>query len=172
MGAALVLVDIDGVLNPSRRPHRRFRRHRVTSASQTFRVWLDVRHGRMLRDLAADTGAELVWATYWQDEANLWIGPRIGLPALPFVPIPPFPGIEQGRSFGAWKARHVAAWTGDRAFVWFEDEPDAAASLAAEPGVGDHLLVGVDPATGLTDAHVASAAAWLAGRRPRPKENP
>ncbi|RFU37514.1 hypothetical protein DZF91_32520 [Actinomadura logoneensis] len=159
-----MLVDIDGVLNPLRRPHRRFRRHRVAPDGHALNVWLDVRHGRMLRDLAADTGAELVWATYWRDEANVWIGPRLGLPELPFVPVPPFPGIEEGGTFGSWKARHVAAWTRDRPFVWFEDEPDAAASLAAEPGVGDHLLVGVDPVRGLTEAHIASAATWLSAR--------
>ncbi|WP_051468714.1 HAD domain-containing protein [Actinomadura oligospora] len=165
MEAPLVLVDVDGVLNPFRRPDRNFRRHRVEPDGQSFRVWLDARHGRMLRALAAEHGAELAWATYWEDDANLWIAPPLGLPRLPFVPLPRFPGIEEGRSLGAWKARHVAAWTGERPFVWFEDEPDAAESLADNPGVGDHLLVGVDPVTGLTAEHIETAATWLTGRR-------
>ncbi|MFC5187735.1 HAD domain-containing protein [Actinomadura harenae] len=168
MSPPLVLVDVDGVLNPFRRPHRRFRHHRVHPDGQSFRVWLDARHGRMLRALAAEGGAELAWATYWEDEANQWIGPRLGLPRLPFVPVPAFPGVEEGRSLGAWKARHVAAWTGGRAFVWFEDQADAAETLAGTPGVGDHLLVRVDPVTGLTPEHFEEAAAWLTGRRPGP----
>ncbi|MEV5574605.1 HAD domain-containing protein [Spirillospora sp. NPDC052269] len=165
MEAPLALVDVDGVLNPFRRPHRRFRRHRVHPDGETVRIWLDARHGRMLRELAARTGAELAWATYWEDEANYWVGPRLGLPKLPYVPLPRFPGVAEGHSLGAWKARHVAAWTGDRAFIWFEDEPHAAETLAATSGIGDHLLVHVDPVTGLTEAHIETAETWLTGRR-------
>src|SRR5690606_16723492 len=74
---------------------------------------------------------------------------------------PRFPGAEEGWTLGAWKARHVAAWTQGRPFVWFEDEPDAAECVAGEPDVARHLLVRIDPMTGLTDAHLASAADWL-----------
>ncbi|WP_033322571.1 HAD domain-containing protein [Actinomadura atramentaria] len=162
MGNALVLVDVDGVLNPRDRPHRGFKRHRCSPNGVTFKLWLNRAHGPLLSDLAAAAGAELAWASYWCDSANEWIAPRVGLPALPFVPIPRFPGPETGRTLGAWKARHVAAYAGARPFVWFEDEPDATECVAAEAGVGPHLLVAVDPVRGLTEAHLALAAAWLA----------
>jgi hypothetical protein len=160
---AAVLVDVDGVLNPARRVHRGYRRHRATPNGITYTLWLNTAHGPLLRRLAADTGAELVWASYWCDEANDWIGPRVGLPRLPYVPIAGRPHDSE-LSLGAWKARHVAAWAGQRPFVWFEDEPDVTDCLTAEQRIGAHLLIPVDPRVGLTEEHLDEARAWLAAR--------
>src|SRR5262245_38926085 len=106
----MVLVDVDGVLNPLEPPHAGFVRHRACPHGVAYQLWLNADHGRLLRALADDTGAQLVWATYWRDQANEWISPRVGLPALPHVPIPQYAGQADGLSLGAWKARHVAAW--------------------------------------------------------------
>lgn len=160
MEPPFVLVDVDGVLNPFRRPDKTFHRHRASPDGQTFNLWLTVRHGRMLRDLAAETGAGLVWASYWCDQANEWIAPRVGLPQMPFVPIPPRPH-DTGLSLGGWKVRHVVDWAAGRPFVWFEDEPDATDLLNAEPGRGPCLLVPVDPMCGLTPDDVDQARTWL-----------
>ncbi|WP_067796711.1 HAD domain-containing protein [Actinomadura formosensis] len=161
MGSPVVLLDVDGVLNPFERPHPGFQRHECSPNGRTFRLWLNPEHGPSLLDLAESAGAELAWASYWCDHANVWVAPRVGLPELPFVPIPQFPGIEEGRTLGAWKARHVAAWAEGRPFVWFEDEPDATECIAGETDVADHLLVEIDPFRGLTDEHLETAAAWL-----------
>jgi hypothetical protein len=161
-GSPVVLLDVDGVLNPIKRAGRGYRRHRAFLNGFTFRLWLNAAHGPMLRQLVTETGAELVWASYWCESANEWIAPRVGLPDLPFVPIPSRPEESQ-LSLGAWKARHVADWVRERPFVWFEDEPDVTGCLRGESGIGAHLLVAVDPVTGLTEGHITLARSWLDG---------
>lgn len=161
-GKPLVLLDVDGVLNPLKRPHRGYRRFRVSPGGVTFKLWLNAAHGPQLLELAESTGSELAWASYWCDGANEWVGPKVGLPELPYVPIPRFPGEPDGISLGAWKARHVAAYVGERPFVWFEDEPDAAERLLDHLAEGSHFLVRVDPLKGLLEGHLDRARAWLA----------
>ncbi|MEO5877047.1 MAG: HAD domain-containing protein [Streptosporangiaceae bacterium] len=160
MESPAVLIDVDGVLNPFKW-RRGYRRHRCTPETVTYKLWLNGGHGRLLLDLAEATGAELCWATYWCEHANEWISPRVGLPSLPHVPIPRRPVDGDPVTLGEWKVRHVARWTAGRPFVWFEDEPDAAEALRRETGLGDHLLVGIDPVRGLTAEHLALARAWL-----------
>lgn len=156
MDTPLVLLDVDGVLNPFQRSPG-YQRYRATPNGITYRLLLNPRHGPLLTGLAETTGAELVWASYWTDAANEWIGPRIGLPRLRSIPIPPRDPVY---SYGGWKARHVAEWIGERPFVWLEDEPDVTGALAAAR-LGPHLIVPVDPQKGLTDGHVEQARDWL-----------
>lgn len=72
---------------------------------------LNPAHGRLLRVLAGAAGAELAWATTWEDLANRYIGPVLGLPELPVV-LP--------CEYGA-KAGTVVPWTNGRPWVWFDD---------------------------------------------------
>jgi HAD domain in Swiss Army Knife RNA repair proteins len=157
MDTPLILLDVDGVLNPLQRSPG-YQRYRATPNGTMFRLLLNPRHGPLLTGLAEATGAELVWASYWTDSANEWIGPRVGLPILRAIPIPP---RDPRYSFGGWKARHVAEWVGERPFVWLEDEPDVTDVLASGPALGPHLIVPVDPEGGLTDLHVEQARSWL-----------
>jgi HAD domain in Swiss Army Knife RNA repair proteins len=157
MDTPLVLLDVDGVLNPLQRSPG-YQRYRAAPNGITYRLLLNPRHGPLLTRLAEETGAELVWASYWTDSANEWIGPRVGLPPLRAVPIPP---RDARYSYGAWKARHVTDWIGDRPFVWLEDEPDVPGLVASAPGLGPHLVVPVDPEEGLTNVHVEQARDWL-----------
>jgi hypothetical protein len=113
----------------------------------------------MLAELARETRAELVWATYWRNRANTWIAPRIGLPPLRFVPIAT--RVRSRRStLGQWKAEQVAAWIGHIPFVWLEDDPTIPGHLARQRGLGPHLVVTVDPTVGLTHDHVEQARVW------------
>jgi len=157
----LILVDVDGVLNPARSRALGYRGHWVFPGGLAHRLLLNPAHGQMLTDLAGATGAELVWASYWRNRANTWVAPRVGLPPLCFVPIPPRWRSPTRSTPGNWKARHVAAWVGQTPFVWFEDDADAFSRLAGQPGLGHHLMVKVDPVIGLTDSHVQHARAWL-----------
>jgi hypothetical protein len=70
------------------------------------------------------------------------------------------------------EAAQVAAWIGQAPFVWFEDEPDVPGYLAQQPGLGRHLIVTVDPATGLTHHHIEQARTWLEDLRTDPDRTP
>jgi hypothetical protein len=158
----LILLDVDGVLNPAGAHVAGYRRQWVFPNGIAHRLQLNSEHGPMLTDMADATDAELVWASYWRARANTWIAPRIGLPALRFIPIPTRIRLSsKPPSPGPWKARHAAAWAGRTPFVWFEDDTQVAGCLAREPGLGKHLVVQVDPAVGLTGQHVAQARVWL-----------
>jgi hypothetical protein len=159
--APLILVDVDGVLNPNKPDVGRYRRHWVFPNGVAHRLWLDPGHGGMLGELAEAAGAELVWATYWRNRANTWIAPRTGLPTLRFVPIPRRWRSRARSSLGQWKALHVASWVGQTPFVWFEDDPSVPSCLAEQPGLGRHLTVTVDPAIGLTRDDIEQARNWL-----------
>jgi HAD domain in Swiss Army Knife RNA repair proteins len=157
----LILVDVDGVLNPGGPGSEAYRRHWVFPGGIAHRLSLNPRHGQMLTELAEVTSAELVWATYWRNRANTWIAPRIGLPTLRFVPIPRRWGPRGRSTPGHWKARHVAAWIGRTPFVWLEDDPNIPRWLTVQAGLGQHLVVTVDPAIGLTRHHIDQARTWL-----------
>ena len=84
----LILVDVDGVLNPARSHAPGYRAHWVFPGGLAHRLLLNPSHGPMFTKLAEAAGAELTWASHWRNRANTWVGPRVGLPSLGFVPIP------------------------------------------------------------------------------------
>ncbi|MEV4569292.1 HAD domain-containing protein [Nonomuraea sp. NPDC049419] len=157
----LLLLDVDGVLNPMCRPSPDFRPYRCTIGAEVYTVYLNPRHGRRLLELALATGSELAWATTWEHHANEWIAPRVGLPSLPVIAVPPdTPPSEHGEMF---KTPHVAAYAGRRPFVWFDDQVWAEDEeyLRVHQGLTDFLLVHVDPARGLTSRDLGMAQEWL-----------
>jgi hypothetical protein len=141
----LLLLDVDGVVNPQRRPSPDFLRFDCALDGTLRTVLLSEKHGPMLLDLARSTGAELVWATPWGEHANLWIAPRVGLPELPVVPLVP----------GARVAPQVVAYAPARPHVWFTADTEQ---------LGDGLTVVVDPRYGLTEVHLDEARRWLLAR--------
>lgn len=162
MPDALLLLDVDGVLNPWYKPGPHWQVHQAVSGSGSYRVVLNPDHGAMLLQFAAETGAELVWATTWEHHANREIGPRIGLPELPVIEVdagPDVPGVHP-------KTPPVAEYVKGRPFVWFDDDLERSDSeyLKAHEGVGEFLIVHIGPRKGLTEKHLEMAAAWLANR--------
>lgn len=108
----LLLLDVDGVLNPMGRPAPDFRRYRCTIGDDVYTVHLNPRHGRRLLELALVTGSELVWATTWEHHANDWIAPRIGLPSLPVITLGSSSGAPASEHGEMFKTPHVAAYAG------------------------------------------------------------
>jgi len=164
----LLLLDVDGVLNPLGRRARGFRRYDVTVGGEVYTVFLNRRHGAKLLALAEATGAELTWATTWEHLANEWISPRVGLPSLPVVE---FTGPAPAAGGVLSKTPHVAGFVKGRPFVWFDDAvgPEDVRYLEEHPDVGEFLLVEVDHRLGLTDEHLDQARDWLS--RFTPKED-
>lgn len=126
MTAPVLVLDVDGVLNPfGPEPARSgFARHRYNGLNTAgekveFDVHLHPQHGAWIEALVA-LGVDAVWGTTWGDIANEWIAPRIGLTTdLPVLDV----GAHVSTRFG-WtsKATAVLDHIGrDRPLAWLDD---------------------------------------------------
>lgn len=181
MRRPLLYLDVDGPLNPyAAKPHRRpegYATHRLLTPRwvaaerrrldasglprkpvKPLRVWLNPDHGPALAGLPCD----LVWATTWEEEANDFIAPLLGLPSLPVVTWPEPRPRPDGGVF--WKTPEVLAWARGRPFAWIDDEitdADRAWVKARHPAPA--LLRRIDPRIGLASEDFALLADWAGG---------
>ncbi|MBP2476332.1 hypothetical protein JOF53_005204 [Crossiella equi] len=160
----LILLDVDGPLSPfaAKAPPPGYAEHRIRLSrwrrKPELRFWLNAGHGAALLELAS-AGAELVWATSWEQRANQHIGPVLGLPSLPVI------HFTDPRLDWTWKYPTVARYAGRRPLLWFDDDFDLYPRhrdefLVAREGVPTEL-VRVSPRTGLTEEHLDFAREWL-----------
>jgi hypothetical protein len=150
----LLLVDVDGVLNPWHAIDcpPGFREYSFFPGE---RVLLSEGHGDLLRELASSF--ELVWATAWEHRANRLICPVIALPELPVIEFP-----VTGPDYVFRKLPAVIDSVGDRPCAWIDDEHHPAHyRWARERGVPT-LIVDIDPAEGLTARVATQLAEWAA----------
>ncbi|MGP3749939.1 hypothetical protein [Streptomyces sp. IBSNAI001] len=166
-GRPLLLLDVDGPLNPyAAAPQRRpagYSTHRMRPTGwenpwdKPLRVWLNHDHGADLLALPY----ELVWATTWKSEANDWIGPHLGLPALPFVDWPTVTPLSDSRLH--WKTKALVAYAEGRPFAWVDDElgPEDREWVQRNHGA-PALLHWVDPCVGLLPDDFSALAKWAA----------
>jgi hypothetical protein len=165
----LLLLDVDGPLNPWKaKPHLRpagYETFRFPVAScyprKPLRVWLRRDVGARLRELADAYGFELVWATSWQDEANEFIAPAIGLPALPVIALPGRDRRDWHRTTWKWDA--VAEFAADRPLAWVDDEfHDSWNIKRIEPFTAARTaptaLCNIDPRVGLDEPDFTALA--------------
>ncbi len=153
----VLLVDVDGVLNP-------WLADRCPDGYHEYdffpgeRVLLSPGHGELLTSLAA--AYELVWATAWEHRANRLICPVLSLPELPVIEFP-----LGGRDTLFRKLPSVIDTVGERPCAWIDDDhqPDHY-TWAQQRGVPT-LIVDIDPAEGLTRGVVAILADWAARLR-------
>jgi hypothetical protein len=162
----LLLIDVDGVLNPfdmepAAASAGGFESYRITVADgRTFTVRLSKTHGRWLGSLASDF--ELVWATTWAGQANTLIGPKIGLGPLPFI-APVHRGLYRQE-----KTAPVRTYVRGRPFAWIDDsfEYETVEWLKRrDPTRAFSLLLRPDPAVGLTAEHVKALRTFAANLR-------
>jgi hypothetical protein len=158
--ARWVLLDVDGVLNPDfsaavrghLASHEGWVGRWCDLPEGRFQLFVNPRHGQWLRELVRETGARLAWGTTWQDAANRYVAPLLGLPRLPVAPI----------RAGTGKALSIVAWTDGAPFAWIDNneaELRAAGRLAGDIGQ-EFLPVPVDEETGLTEEHIARVRDW------------
>jgi hypothetical protein len=157
----LVLLDVDGVLNlgqflSSRQRDRTGRQQGWYSGRAgdrhdpyAARIVLNRYWGPMLISLE-DAGAELAWATGWQQEANWYISPLLGLGDLRWAP-----------AVHGCKASTVIPWTEGRPWAWLDDIEHELATASSLSQDRPHLPVLVSQETGLTAEHVAAVMQWL-----------
>jgi hypothetical protein len=151
----LLLVDVDGVLNPwlaEDCPDGYSEYHFFPGE----RVLLSPEHGKLLTSLTP--AYELVWATAWEHRANRLICPVLSMPELPVIEFP-----LDGRDLYFRKLPAVIDAVGSRPCAWIDDAHEADHfAWAAQRGVPT-LIVDIDPAEGLTSDVIAILADWAEG---------
>ena len=83
----LLLLDVDGVLNPFAAPAcpPGYTEHEFFPGEDPVR--LCTAHGPWLQELA--TRFQIVWATAWGADANRLLAPLLQIPDLPVIRFPP-----------------------------------------------------------------------------------
>ncbi|BDV32246.1 hypothetical protein [Microbacterium terricola] len=144
----VVAVDIDGVLRvdpPARyeMPAPGLFARRITMRRDAYPTYL---HGEpewdeedkwtsvhwfsgvgaeWIRDLL-ERGIDVVWATTWQQYANLYFAKRLGLPKLPVAVRGPG---DVGERPSVWKSRMLSRQFDGRPLLWADDNPVSRQSM-------------------------------------------
>lgn len=154
MPGVVILVDVDGVVNPlsSARPG---------AISRSMRM--DARMGPRLKALSRL--AELVWVSGWDAATRATIAATFGLPTFRAVETAGAPvgtSTPNGPAVADWLAQHAppGAWRG---VVWIDDVLEGDAVDWAEEQRFPVHLIRPHPVQGLQDAHVDDAARFVAG---------
>lgn len=152
----LLLVDIDGVISlwgflPAQAPAGAW------CAVDGILHFLSAAAAGHLRTLGERF--DLVWCSGWEEKADEYLPHAIGLGPLPHVTFETAPGERRAH----WKLHGIDAHALERPLAWIDDAHDDSCHAWAARRGAPTLLVATDPATGLTEDHVAELMAW-AGR--------
>ncbi len=160
MHRPLLLIDIDGVISlfgfdPARLPAGRF------ETVDGIAHYLSATAGGHLRALAARF--ELAWCSGWEEKANEYLPLALGLSG----PLAHVSLDGHAPPAGAhWKLAAIDAYVEpSRALAWIDDAHDDRCAEWAAARPGPTLLIGTQPAIGLTQAHVDELMAWAVATR-------
>jgi hypothetical protein len=159
-----LLVDIDGVISlfgfdPARPPAGKF------ELVDGIAHFLSATAGEHLRALSR--GFELVWCSGWEEKANEYLPFALGLPGpLPWLSFE----RDVGRANGHWKLAAIDRYAAPgRPLAWIDDAHDDPCREWATSRSAPTLLVGTEPAVGITPAHVAQLHDWAGSMTPAPQ---
>ncbi|MBB5916947.1 hypothetical protein BJY24_005859 [Nocardia transvalensis] len=156
----LLFLDVDGTLLP-----------RGAEPAENEIDWAAWQHrsnpalsrlNRRLGDQLLALGCDLRWATGWGDDANRVLAPVLGLPQLPVVTLPEYPGGDYYDDELHWKTRTLVGIAAGRSFIWIDDEirqQDRTWVGSNHPGPA--LLYRIDSALGLRDTDFTVLTDWL-----------
>ena len=151
----LLFMDIDGVLSL----------FGFQSDTRPEGVWMNVDGILHLISAAAPehlhrlgVSYEVVWCSGWEEKANEHLVGTLALAGpLPYLTFPLVGGVRH------WKLASIEEHALDRPLAWVDDgHDDGCHAWAAERGAPT-LLVGTDPAVGLTGAQVGDLERWAHG---------
>ena len=152
----LLLLDVDGVLNPFPDTPEGFEEYDFFPEDNEP-VRLSHVHGGWLHELAQIY--EIVWATGWGPDANRVLSPFFDLPPLRAVAFPAIPFEPRA------KVPAVEAFVDDEPVAWVDDltAPTPEAQAWAERRKAPTLLMEVDSSTGWARGDVERLLEWAAG---------
>jgi hypothetical protein len=153
----LLLVDIDGVISLFGFDHARPPAGRFITVDGIIH-FLSQDSGARLRGLAEQF--ELVWCSGWEEKADEHLPFALGLPSgLPHLTFAPSGETTERH----WKLDAIDRFAGpDRPLAWIDDAHDQTCAVWAQERPAPTLLVGTDPATGLTAADARQLSRWAA----------
>ncbi len=151
----MLLVDVDGVISlfgfdPSRPPEGRF------ELVDGIAHFISATAGEHLCTLS--DRFDLVWCTGWEEKANEYLTPALGLPgSLPHLVLE----RNVGPSHAHWKLEAIDRYAGRRRpLAWIDDALGAECEAWASRRAAPTLLVGTLSAVGITGEHVGELIGW------------
>ncbi|WP_283136720.1 hypothetical protein [Rhizohabitans arisaemae] len=152
MTRPLLLLDVDGVLNPfaAVRCPPGFGEHAIFPDEDPIRI--SPAHGPWIIELGRLF--DVMWATSWNDEANRFLAPLLEMPPLPVLAMPQACHPRE-------KVPVIATFSAKRSLVWIDDAHTPEALDWAGNRHEPTLLITIPPEIGLTRASVDEALRWV-----------
>jgi hypothetical protein len=154
MSLPVLAVDIDGVVSLFGAEERPDRAHTRLELVDGVPHLISLPVGDRLQRLSEHF--ELVWASGWEDKANFYLPPMLGLPELPHVTFGG--GVAAGAAH--WKLGPLEEYAADRPLAWIDDNFNDGCYEWAERRPAPTLLVPTESHLGLEEAHVGALEAW------------